>query len=105
MAVITLRGFRVSALRDSAMIRVELGSGAFLVGPAALCHDVELKALGVGALYRMGTVAIAAHGQGLVGFPYKLGMDAFRKCFLNPMVAVAACRGDVFRVDARFDIC
>lgn len=67
MAVVALRGVRVSQLRYLAMERFKIAIADLFVTMAALVHDMQPEIGSIGAGDTVGRMAFAAHGQALAG--------------------------------------
>ena len=74
------------------------------MAPSALINNGQLEPLQVCTLYGMGSMAIVAHREWLIGFEIAGKMNAFCELFVDAIVAFGACLSDIGRVDARFRI-
>ena len=101
VAVVALGRLGVAELADLAVVGVEVGLGDLAVAPAALLHDVELEAVGVGPPDGVRAVAVVADRQLLVGLPQHLVVDASLELLLDAVVAPAAGLRHVRAVHAR----
>src|SRR5574341_2401867 len=101
VAVVALGRLGVAELAHLAVVGVEVGLRDLDVAAAALLHDVQLEAIGVGARDRVRAVAVVADRQLLVGLALERMVDALLELLLDPVVATAAGLRHVRAVDAR----
>ena len=83
------------------MVRVEICGGNLLVTPSAFGHDIELESFDISSADGVSRVTVVADGEFLVRLVDHRRMDALDELLLDPMMAPAACRGDILRIDTR----
>jgi len=104
VAVKTLGGTGVTEARDFAMVGLEISLSNFGVAFSALIHDFELETGFIGAANLVRAMAVAANRQGLVSPCDGSRVYALDELLLDAVVAGAAGRGNIPRIDGRVRI-